>query len=96
MNREIYRDIKGKSKDQMEQYLRLFYFHAYNEGITETYLSVFHHLFDDFGFTNEQLEKLFYDCNNDIEAINQKYISTEEIMKGLADEGVTFLKKVKK
>lgn len=95
LNREVYRDIKGKSKQQMEDWLRAYYYGAYNEGITETYMAVFRHLFDDFGFTNEQLEKLFFDSNGDIDAINQRYISAEEIRKGLVGEGVSFLNKVR-
>ena len=96
LNREVYRDIKNKSKDQMEQYMRNYYSVAYNQGITETYLAVFHHLHDMHDFSNEQLEELFYACNNDIEAINQRYISTEEILNGLIGEGVTFLKRAKR
>ena len=96
LNRETYRNIKGKSKEQLEQWLREYYLECYNDGITETYLAVFRHLFDDFGFTNEQLEELFYSSNNDIDAINQRYISADEICNGLAEEGVGFLKKVRK
>ena len=96
INREIYRDIKNKSKEQMEQYFRVYYGNAYNQGITETYLAVFHHLHDMYNFTNEQLEELFYACNNDIEAMNQRYISADEILNGLIGEGVTFLKKTRK
>ena len=64
----------------------------YNEAISETYLAVMRHLHDDNDWNNEQLEELFYNSNNDIAAINEHYVTAEEIRAGLADEGITFLK----
>ena len=94
LNREQHRYLRGLSKDGLIAWLRKFYCEVYNEAIAETYMAVFHHLHDDYEFTNEQMESLFYASNEDIEAINQHYVTAEEIRKGLADEGVTFLKGV--
>ena len=95
INRDIYRNIKGKSKDQLEEWLREYYLLAYNDGIKETYMAVFRRLFDDFHFSDKQLEELFFNSNEDIDAINKKLITTEEIRVGLAEEGVRFLDKVR-
>lgn len=84
--------LKNLSKDGMIEYLRRFYCEVYNEAISETYLAVIRHLKDDNGWDNEQLKELFINSNNDIDAINEHYVTAEEIRDGLADEGVTFLK----
>lgn len=92
LNREQHRMLKNLSKDGMIEYLRRFYCEVYNEAISETYLAVMRHLHDDNDWNNEQLEELFYNSNNDIAAINEHYVTAEEIRAGLADEGITFLK----
>lgn len=95
LNREQHRQLKSLSKDGLTEWLRRFYCEVYNEAIAETYMAVFRHLFDDFGFDNEKMEKLFLDSNGDIEAINQHYVTAEDIRAGLAEEGITFLKGVR-
>lgn len=95
LNREQHRKLKSLSKDEMIKYLYRYYCEVYNEAIAETYMAVFRHLFDDYGFNNEQLESLFISSNGDIEAINQNYVTAEDIRAGLAEEGITFLKGVK-
>ena len=84
LNREQHRYLKSLSKDGMIEYLRRFY--------CEVYIAVMRHLHDDNDWNNEQLEELFYNSNNDIAAINEHYVTAEEIRAGLADEGITFLK----
>ena len=95
LNREQHRHLKSLSKDGMIEYLRRFYCEVYNEAISETYLAVMRHLHDDNDWNNEQLEELFYNSNNDIAAINEHYVTAEEIRAGLADEGITFLNRLK-
>ena len=95
LNREQWRYIRGLSKDELINWLRRFYCEVYNEAIAETYMAVFHHLHDDYKFSNEQMENLFYDSNNDIEAINEHYVTVEEIRSGLVEEGISFLNKFK-
>lgn len=95
LNREQHRHIKSLSKDALTEWLRQFYCEVYNEAISETYLAVMRHLHDDNDWNNEQLEELFYNSNNDIAAINEHYVTAEEIRAGLADEGITFLKKIR-
>ena len=95
LNREQWRYLRGLTKDELIEWLRRFYCEVYNEAIAETYMAVFHHLHDDYEFTNEQMENLFYDSNEDIEAINQHYVTVEDIRSGLAEEGVTFLDRLR-
>ena len=96
LNREQHRYLKSLSKDGMIEYLRRFYCEVYNEAISETYLAVMRHLHDDNDWNNEQLEELFYNSNNDIAAINERYVTAEEIRDGLVgEEGITFLKKIR-
>ena len=95
LNREQHRHIKSLSKDGLTEWLRQFYCEVYNEAISETYLAVFRQLHDNHDWTNEQIENLFYDSNEDIEAINQHYVTAEEIRSGLAGEGITFLNRLK-
>ena len=92
LNRQQYRYVRGLSKDELIKWLHDFYCNVYNEAISETYLAVMRHLHDDNDWNNEQLEELFYNSNNDIAAINEHYVTAEEIRAGLADEGITFLK----
>lgn len=95
LNREQHRYLKSLSKDGMIEWLRRFYCEVYNEAIAETYMAVFRQLHDYHGWGNEKMEELFYSSNEDIEAINQHYVTAEEIRAGLAEEGITFLKGVK-
>ena len=95
LNREQHRKLKNLDKDGLIEWLRQFYCEVYNEAISETYLAVFRQLHDNHNWTNEQIEELFYSSNEDIEAINQHYVTPEEIRSGLAAEGVEFLKKFK-
>ena len=95
LNREQFRKLKGLSKDELIEWLRRFYCEVYNEAIAETYMAVFRQLHDYHGWGNEKMEELFYSSNEDIEAINQHYVTAEEIRAGLAEEGITFLKGVK-
>ena len=95
LNREQWRHLRGLSKDELIEWLRRFYCEVYNEAIAETYMAVFRQLHDYHNFTNEQMENLFYDSNEDIEAINQHYVTVEEIRAGLVGEGVTFLDRLR-
>ena len=95
INRQQHRWLRSLSKDELIKWLHDFYCEVYNEAISETYLAVFRQLHDYHGWTNEQMENLFYDSNEDIEAINQHYVTPEEIRSGLAAEGVTFLNEFK-
>lgn len=95
INRQQHRWLRSLSKDELIKWLHDFYCEVYNEAISETYLAVFRQLHDYHGWTNEQMENLFYDSNEDIEAINQHYVTPEEIRQGLFDEGVKFLGKFK-
>ena len=46
---------------------------------------------DDFNFTNEQIAELRQGKDDDVESINQKYVTAEEIIEGLISEGITNL-----
>ena len=48
--------------------------------------------FSHLSFDNEQIDKLRKGVFSDLEAINQKYVTADEIMNGLINEGYVSLK----
>lgn len=95
ISRENHRYLKNLTREQFSKKLYVYYSQAYNEGANDTEATIYRRLFDDFGFTDEQIEKLRDGVKADMDAIQQKYITEEEIVNGLISEGLTNLKNIK-
>ena len=95
ISRDTYRHVKGLSREQMSKYLNQFYVSAYFEVIDDDDASIFRRLIDDFGFSDEDIARLRKGKEEDIESINQKYITAEEIINGLEAEGFKSVKGAK-
>ena len=92
MNHDTYKKLKRKNKTQLEAWVNWFGFFNYMSGIKDSDAAIYRHLIDDFGFTDEQIAKLKQLKGDDIEAINERYITAKEIIDGLIDEGYKSLK----
>ncbi len=95
ISRENHRYLKNLTREQFSKKLYVYYSQAYNEGANDTEATIYRRLFDDFGFTDEQIEKLRDGVKADMDLIQQKYITAEEIVNGLIGEGLTNLKNIK-
>lgn len=95
ISREVHRKLKSLSREQFTEKFYMYYSQAYNEGANDTEATIYRRLFDDFGFTDEQIEKLRDGVKADMDLIQQKYITAEEIVNGLISEGLTNLKIIK-
>lgn len=95
ISRENHRYLKSLTREQFSKKLYVYYSQAYNEGANDTEATIYRRLFDDFGFTDEQIEILRNGVKADMDAIQEKYITAKEIVDGLIGEGLIGLKKVK-
>ena len=91
IRRDTYRFLKKLSREQLSKWLCQFYVEAYNAGIRDDQAAVFRRLVDDFDFTNEQIAELRQGKDEDVNSINEKYVTAEEIIEGLIGEGITNL-----
>lgn len=91
IRRDTYRFLKKLSREKLSSWLCQFYVEAYNAGIRDDQAAVFRRLVDDFDFTNEQIAELRQGKDEDVNSINQKYVTAEEIIEGLISEGITNL-----
>ena len=96
ISRENHRYLKNLTREQFSKKFYEYYSQEYNEGAYEMECSIYRQLADNFGFDNEQIDKLRKGVFGDIEAINQKYITADEIINGLISEGYKSLKEDKK
>ena len=64
MNHDTYKKLKRKNKTQLEAWVNWFGFFNYMSGIKDSDAAIYRHLIDDFGFTDEQIAKLHYSCQN--------------------------------
>ena len=71
----------------MSKYLYDFYVQAYFECLDDFKAAMFRRLADDFGFTAEQIETMRKGVNEDIESIQMKLVSADDIINGLINEG---------
>ena len=78
----------------MSKYLYEFYVQAYYECLNDFQAAMFRRLADDFGFTAENIEVMRKGVDEDIESIQMKLVSANEIIDGLISEG-KFIKKGK-
>ena len=90
-----YKKITRKKKPEFEEWLTMFGFNNYLDGINDCRTAMFRHLIDSFGFTNEQIEQLKGLSRNDIGMINERYITAQEMINGLIAEGYESLKDFK-
>ena len=79
--------------DEFSVFLARFCIESYGDGAQDTEAAIYRRLYDDFNFDNDMIEKLKKGVNDDLNAINQKYITAEEIINGLINEGLTSLEK---
>ena len=91
MNHDTYKKLKRKNKTQFEEWLSWYGFFNYQAGIKDAEAAIYRRLIDDFGFTDEQIARLKKLKGEDITAINEQYITANEIINGLIDEGFTSL-----
>lgn len=87
ISRDTHRHIKGLNREQMSKYLYEFYVNAYYECLNDFEAAMFRRLADDFGFTAEKIEEMRKGVNEDIESIQLKLITANEIVDGLISEG---------
>ena len=96
ITREVHRDLKKKSREELTAWLIWYGAEHYNEGVRDNTIAIFRRLIDDFGFTNEMIQELQQGKDADITAINERYVTRQEMIDGLADEGFTSVKGVEK
>ena len=92
MRTEIYKMLKHKKKEQMEEWLTQFGFANYMDGNQDDRAATYRQLIDNFGFTDEQIAELKRLTRQDIGLINERYITANEMIEGLISEGYTSLK----
>lgn len=95
ISRDVYRKLKSKSREEMTAWLIWYSAESYNEGIRDNTIAIFRRLIDEFGFTNEMIQKLQQGKDSDINCINERYISANEIADGLANEGYPSVLEIK-
>lgn len=95
ISRDVYRNLKRKSREEMTAWLIWYSAESYNEGIRDNTITIFRRLVDDFGFTEEMIQKLQQGKDADINCINERYISANEMADGLANEGYSSVLKIK-
>ena len=95
ITREVHRSLKKKSREEMTAWLIWYGAENYNEGVKDNTISIFRRLIDDFGFTDEMIQKLQQGKDSDVDAINQRYVKADEMINGLADEGFKSVLKIK-
>ena len=95
ISRDNHRYLTKKlNREQFSAKLYHYYTEAYNEGVNDTEAAIYRRLYDDFGFDDSMIKKLREGVNEDINAINEKYITAEQIINGLInEESITSLKK---
>ena len=93
MNHDTYRKLKSKSKKQMDEWLTQFGFANYTGGIKDCEATIYRRLIDDFGFTDEMIATLKKNKGKDIGLINERYITADEMIDGLFNEGFKSVKK---
>ena len=87
IRRETHRYIKNLNREQLSNWLYQYYTEAYFECFKDFEAAMLRRVADDFGFDSEQAEKLRKGVNEDIESIQLKLVSADEIIDGLTKEG---------
>ena len=87
ISRETYRFLKSSSREKLNTWLTNFGFVNYVDGKKDVQSAIYRRLIDDFGWTDEQIQQLKAGVKKDVEAINERYITADEILDGLTGEG---------
>ena len=87
ISRDTYRYIKKLDKEQLSKYLYDFYVNAYFECLKDFEAAMVRRLADDFNFTAEQIDEVKKGVDEDIESIQMKLVSADDIINGLMNEG---------
>ena len=98
MNREQHRNLIKMSKEKFELWLTMFarenYQDGFDEGVESNTMAICRYLHDEFGWGNTRFKRLIEKAKEDVKAIQEKYVTKQEIRDGLADEGCTCLKEL--
>ena len=92
MNHDTYKKLKRKNKKQLEEWLSWYGYYNYDAGLKDSDAATCRRLVDNFNFTDEMIAKFRELKGEDIDAINERYITAKEIIDGLIDEGYESLK----
>ena len=87
ISRENHRYLKNLKREKFNEWLIQFGFTNYLDGKKDTQAAIYHILIDKFNFTNEDIAKLKEGVRNDIESINDRDVTADEIINGLFSEG---------
>ena len=88
ISRDVYRTLKKKSREELQEWLTAYCAAAYMDGIRDATAADMLSLRDEFGFSTKRLSRFIARRDNTISAINQKFITADEIIQGLQEEGV--------
>ena len=98
INRETLRGIKNLSNDKLVVWLAAYakenYQDGFDEGVESNTMAIMRYLHDEFGWGNVRFKRLIEMAKKDVEAIQEKYVSKQEIRDGLAAEGCKCLKEL--
>ena len=82
INHDTYRTIKGKNKKQLSLWLIQYAAANYNDGVKDNTICIFRRLIDDFGFSQDMIDRLQQGKDTDVDAINERYVSADELING--------------
>ena len=98
INRETLRNIKKLSNDKfviwLTAYARENYQDGFDEGVESNTMAICRYLHDEFGWGNTRFKRLIEKAKEDVKAIQEKYVTKQEIRDGLAAEGCKCLKEL--
>lgn len=95
ITREVHRKLRNMSREELTAWLIWYGAEHYNDGIKDNTIAIFRRLIDDFGFTDEMIQRLQKGKDADVTAINERYVKADEMIDGLADEGYKSILKIK-
>ena len=93
ISRENHRYIKSLNREQFSNWLYQYFVESYNDGAYDTEVAIYRNLIDKFNFADDDIARLKEGVKDDIDSINRKYITAQEIMDGLEQEGFKSVKK---
>ena len=76
----------------MDEWVTQFGFANYVGGIKDCETTIYRRLIDDFNFTDEMIATLKKNKGKDISLINERYITADEMIDGLFNEGFKSIK----
>ena len=88
ISRDTYRRLKKYNREELNTWIHKFGLVIYNNGCRDAAAAEILALRDEFGFGTSRIARFMAKRDNTITAINERYITVEEILEGLREEGL--------